>query len=176
MENSDCSILSSRISIEQANVLSPELNLMHEDFSSYLPLKYFDIRPPLKCSKVLSLLSFHLQTQTSKRVPSRTTSGKLSNTPRYLIFRLCALSATTVLQLSPWLISSKISTSLHTPCMDFVLHLHFYWNKNNSIPHEIFEIKLRTLVNAHLVDVSTTLLVGTLTQEEKELKLILFLS
>jgi hypothetical protein len=137
---------------------------------------YFNLHPPLKCSKLLSLLSFHLQTQTTKRVPAHTPCGKISNTPGYLIFRLCALSATTVLQLSPWLITSKISTSLRTPCMDFVLRLPFCWNENNGIPPELSEIKLRTLVNAHLVDISTALLVGTLTQEEKKLKLILFLS
>jgi hypothetical protein len=38
--------------------------------------------------------------------------------------------------------------------MDSVLHLLFYWNENNDIPPEISEIKLRPVVNAHLVDVS----------------------
>jgi hypothetical protein len=35
-----------------------------------------------------------------------------------------------------------------------VLHLHFCWNENNGILPELSEIKLRTLVNAHLADVS----------------------
>jgi hypothetical protein len=32
--------------------------------------------------------------------------------------------------------------------------MHFYWNENNGISPELPEIKLRTLVNAHLADVS----------------------
>jgi hypothetical protein len=35
-----------------------------------------------------------------------------------------------------------------------VLHLYFCWNENNGIPPEFSEIKLRTLVNALLADVS----------------------
>jgi hypothetical protein len=35
-----------------------------------------------------------------------------------------------------------------------VLHLRFCWNENNDISPEISEIKLRTLINAHLADVS----------------------
>jgi hypothetical protein len=38
--------------------------------------------------------------------------------------------------------------------MAFVLHLHFCWNENNGISPEISEIKLKTLVNAHLADIS----------------------
>jgi hypothetical protein len=59
--------------------------------------------------------------------------------------------------------------------MAFVLHLHFFWNENNGIPPELSEIKLRTLVNAHLADASLHSL-QELSQEEKQLKLILFLS
>jgi hypothetical protein len=54
-----------------------------------------------------------------------------------------------------------------------VLHLHFCWNENNGISPELSEIKLRTLVNAHLADVSLHSL-QELSQEEKQLKLILF--
>jgi hypothetical protein len=38
--------------------------------------------------------------------------------------------------------------------MASVLHLHFCWNENNGIPPKLSEIKLRTLVNAHLADIS----------------------
>jgi hypothetical protein len=37
--------------------------------------------------------------------------------------------------------------------MAYVLRLHLCWNENNGIPLKLFEIKLRTLVNAHLADV-----------------------
>jgi hypothetical protein len=96
-------------------------------------------------SKVLTLLSFHLQTQVSKRVPARTPCGRLSNTSKYLILSTLCTSATTVLQLSPWLISSKLSTSLRTPCTASVLHLHFCWNENNGIPPELSEINSEPL-------------------------------
>jgi hypothetical protein len=103
-----------------------------------------------------------------KRTPARTPCGDLSNTSKYLILQLCAPSTTTVPFFSTLFDKFKASNSLHTPCTAFVLHLHFCWNENNSISLEISEIKLITLFNA--------LLVGTsLTQEEKQLKLILFL-
>jgi hypothetical protein len=38
--------------------------------------------------------------------------------------------------------------------MAYVLHLHFFWNEDNGIPPELYEIKLKTLVNTHLADAS----------------------
>jgi hypothetical protein len=38
--------------------------------------------------------------------------------------------------------------------MASVLHLHFCWNENKGTSPELSEIKLRTLVNVHLADVS----------------------
>ena len=48
----------------------------------------------------------------------------------------------------------KALTILRTPLTAFVLHLHFCWNENNDISPELSEIRLGTLVNAHLADVS----------------------
>jgi hypothetical protein len=81
-----------------------------------------------------------LTIQASKRNPACTPCGNLSNTSRYLISQLCALSATAVLHLSTLVDKFKASTNLHTPCTTYVLHLHFYWNENNGISPELSEI------------------------------------
>jgi hypothetical protein len=47
-----------------------------------------------------------------------------------------------------------------------MLHLNFCWNENNGILPEISEIKLITLFNAHLADVSLHSL-QELSQDEK---------
>jgi hypothetical protein len=125
---------------------------------------------------MLFRLSLFITSSSLRMIPVRTPCGNYSNTPKYLNLLNMCNSATVVFNHSSLVYKSEVSASLRTPCMSPVLDLHFYQNENNGIPPKLFRDELWTLVNAHLVDVFTALIAGTLAQEEKQLKLIPLLS
>jgi len=127
-------------------------------------------------SKMLFRLSLFITSSSLRMIPVRTPCGNYSNTPKYLNLLNMCNSATVVFNHSSLVYNFEVSASLRTPCMSPVLDLHFYQNENNGIPPKLFRDELWTLVNAHLVDVFTALIAGTLAQEEKQLKLIPLLS